>query len=101
MMARRQGDEGGVDQPHRQIANRRRVDGLPTGKKAGALNQIEALPQLFDEGGDVFNAVLVIPVHRNDAPITAPQRPPDPHTQLRTLLAGVPLDQQGVDAQRA
>ena len=96
-LVRPQADERRMDEPHRRIAHRRRVDCMAASNKAAALHQVIARLQFFNEFGYIFNRVFVVAVDGQNALVPAIQREIDAHAQLCPLFAGAGLCQQCID----
>ena len=87
-----------MDQPHSPVPHKRCMDRPAAPDKAGALYEIIPLFQLFNKSGNILNAVLIIAIDSDNAIVTALQSPPKAHAKLRSLLAGLLLDKQCIDA---
>ena len=77
----------------------RRIHSPSALDKARALNKIISLFQLLNKFRYILDAVLVVPVNGHDPLVPSLQGPPDSHTELCSLPAGVLLDKQGIHLQ--
>src|SRR5687767_11618737 len=98
-MPGKDGDQRGVDQPDGKQSAPRCVDRLTTREEPRPLDEVGSALELCDEPRDRLNAILIVPVHRDDTLVPLSERVRETHPQLRSQSPGIPFSEQGPNAE--